>query len=170
MSARRSSSGMLLAGESALAAHAHEQALTHFERGLAARRDDEELNDQTAALLFGLGRAQLAAVERHELETAANTMQQAFDYYVAAGNLGQATAVAGYPLSLSIGMGQTAIPTLISRALELVPADSQAAGRLLAAGGLVEASPARTSDVKRPPDLASRPGGACVLRFPRVPV
>ena len=46
----------LIAGESALAASAHEQALAHFDRALAAK-DDAEIDDETAALYFGLGRA-----------------------------------------------------------------------------------------------------------------
>jgi hypothetical protein len=43
------------AGETALAAHAHEQALAHFQRALAAK-EGQPMDDETAALLFGLGR------------------------------------------------------------------------------------------------------------------
>src|SRR5207245_3668140 len=50
----------LAAGEAALAAYAHEQALAHFERALAAK-GDAQVDDETAALYFGRGRAQLAA-------------------------------------------------------------------------------------------------------------
>ena len=70
----------LAAGEAALAAYAHEQALSHFERGLAAK-GDAEMDDETAALYFGLGRAQIAAFARYELEPAATSLRRAFDYY-----------------------------------------------------------------------------------------
>ena len=55
----------LIAGESALAAHAHEQAVGHFERALAAKVE-QAMDDETAALLFGLARAQLATLAPRE--------------------------------------------------------------------------------------------------------
>ena len=55
----------LLAGERALAAYAYEDALVHFERALAAKElswsgDDSIPDSNTAAILFGMGHAQLA--------------------------------------------------------------------------------------------------------------
>jgi hypothetical protein len=47
----------LLAGERALAAFAHEEALLHFERGITAKAG-QPMDAEAAALLFGLGRAQ----------------------------------------------------------------------------------------------------------------
>ena len=55
-----------LAGESALAAHAPEQALAHFERALAAK-GGTPTDDQAAEVLFGLGRAQLATLGHDQL-------------------------------------------------------------------------------------------------------
>ncbi|MCH8207119.1 MAG: protein kinase, partial [Chloroflexi bacterium] len=49
----------LTAGEQALASHAHEEAVTHFERALSAK-EGEPVDAETATLLFGLGRAQAA--------------------------------------------------------------------------------------------------------------
>jgi predicted ATPase len=45
----------LLAGEKALAAYAWEEAVAHFQRGLMAKAE-QPMDDQTAGLLFGLGR------------------------------------------------------------------------------------------------------------------
>jgi tetratricopeptide (TPR) repeat protein len=123
-----------VAGEQALEAHAHEQALAHFERALAARADP--LPDvERARLLFGLGRAQLATLERHELEQAGMTMRRAFDYYVTAGDVNGAVAVAAHPLSSSLGMREAGIPQLLTDALSLVPPGSHSAGRILANHG-----------------------------------
>ena len=47
----------LLAGEKALAGYAYEDALAHFQRGLAAK-EGQPMDEQTAALLYGLGRAE----------------------------------------------------------------------------------------------------------------
>jgi DNA-binding SARP family transcriptional activator len=132
----------LIAGESALAASAHEQALNHFERALAAK-DGAEFDDETAALYFGRGRAQLAVLPRYELEAASDSMRRAFDYYAQVGDIGRAVSVAACPIPLSLGLGKTSFPELISRALNLVPPDSHEAGQLLAQhgwySGIVEA-------------------------------
>ena len=48
-----------LAGDRALAAHAHEEALDHFQRGLETK-EGQPVDAETAALLSGLGRAQVA--------------------------------------------------------------------------------------------------------------
>ncbi|MFQ6026168.1 MAG: helix-turn-helix transcriptional regulator [Dehalococcoidia bacterium] len=125
----------LLAGDHALGAYAYEEALSHFQRGLQAKgtppdgtepvRDGEE-----AALLFGLGRAQMTGM-RQEIPGAINNLTRAFDYYAKVGDVDQAVAVAETPLpnagGLMVGAAQ-----LTARALELVPSDSRAAGRLLA--------------------------------------
>ena len=130
------------AGEAALAAHAHEQALVHFERALAAK-GDAQMDDATAALYFGRGRAQLAALPRYELEPASTSLRRAFDHYTKAGDVSRAVTVAAYPVPLSLGLGETDFPELISHALTLVSPDSHEAGRLLAQhgwySGIVEA-------------------------------
>jgi DNA-binding SARP family transcriptional activator len=119
-----------LAGEAALAAHAPEQALAHFRRGLDAK-GDRAIDDETAALLFGLGRAQLATLGPHELEPAVTSLRRAFDHYAEAGDVTSAVAVVGFPLPLSLGMGQTKMAELIARGLTLVTRDSLEEGRLL---------------------------------------
>jgi DNA-binding SARP family transcriptional activator len=124
----------LLAGEAALAASAHEQALSHFERALAAK-EDAEVDEETAALHFGRGRAQLAVLPRYELEPASNSLRRAFDYYAQVGDLGRAVSVAACPIPLSLGLGDTDFPRLIARGLKLVPPDSHEAGQLLAQHG-----------------------------------
>jgi DNA-binding SARP family transcriptional activator len=132
----------LVAGEAALAAAAHEQALAHFDRALAAK-DDAEVDDEMAALYFGLGRAQLAVLPRYELEPASDSLRRAFDYYARVGDVGRAVSVAACPIPLSLGLGDTDFPELIARALRLVPPDSHEAGQLLAQhgwySGIVEA-------------------------------
>jgi tetratricopeptide (TPR) repeat protein len=132
----------VIAGESALAACAHEQALAHFERALAAK-PGAELDDETGALYFGLGRAQLAVLPRYELEPASDSLRRAFDYYTQVGDVARAVGVAACPIPLSLGLGDTAFPELITRALELVSPDSREAGQLLAQhgwySGIVEA-------------------------------
>jgi predicted ATPase/DNA-binding CsgD family transcriptional regulator len=124
----------LLAGEQALAAYAYEDALVHFERGLAAK-DGQAMDAETAALLFGLARAQFATLERQQIQEAVATFQRAFDYYAAAGDVAGALAVAQYPIVVSTTIGRTGVAGFIPRALKLAPPDSLAAGRLLCSYG-----------------------------------
>ena len=49
----------LAAGERALAGYAHEEAQAHFQRALAAKAG-QTMDEQAAALLHGLGRAEMA--------------------------------------------------------------------------------------------------------------
>ena len=131
----------LMAGEQALAASAYEDAIAQFERGLVARDitlsgTEAASDEEAAALLFGLARAQAATFERVQFEEAFITNSRAFEYYAETGNVALAVAVAEFP----IGAPGVHIPggaELIERALALVPADSHEAGRLLARyGGL----------------------------------
>jgi tetratricopeptide (TPR) repeat protein len=124
----------LIAGESALAAHAPEQALTHFQRGLAAR-EDQPMDDAAAELYFGLGRAQLATLPVHQLDPAIGSLRRAFEYFAEVGELGKAVAVAAHPLPLSLRFGYTDAAELSARALTLVSPDSHEAGALLATHG-----------------------------------
>jgi DNA-binding SARP family transcriptional activator len=124
----------LPAGESALAAHAPEQALAYFERALAAE-GDRELNDETAALVFGIARAQLATLPPHEVDVAITSLRRVYEHYVAAGEVDRAVGVAAHPLPLSLGFGHTDAADLIADALALVASDSHDSGRLLAQHG-----------------------------------
>ncbi len=124
----------LIAGESALAAHAHEQAVGHFERALTAKVE-QAMDDETAALLFGLARAQLATLAPREWGPLVMNMRRAFDHYADAGDIRRAVVVATHPFPLSLGMGHLKMAELITRALTIVPSDSPEEGRLLATHG-----------------------------------
>jgi predicted ATPase len=105
----------LVAGERALATYAYEDALGHFERGLAAK-EGQPTNAETAELLFGLARAQLATVERFQTGEAVARLRRAFEYFAQAGNVSLAVAIAEYPSSrFGTQMGD-----LIDRALAMV--------------------------------------------------
>ena len=132
----------LMAGERALAAYAYEDALTHFERGLVARGTslsgtEAASDDEAAALLFGLARAQTATFERQQLVDAFGTLSRAFEYYVEEGNITLAVAVAEFPI-YSPGIVIPGVSELLTHALTLVPADSHESGRLLSRyGGVI---------------------------------
>jgi tetratricopeptide (TPR) repeat protein len=130
----------LLAGESALAAYAWEEALAHFERGLVAKRVPltgvESARDaEAAALLFGLGRAQLATLPRERFPEALTSLDRSFEFYADAGDVSSAAAVAEYPLPRGFWYSSK-VEQRIERALTLVPPDSVAAGRLLPTYGM----------------------------------
>ena len=131
----------LPAGERALASYAFEDALAHFERGLVARGislsgTDAAADQEAAALLFGLARAQSAAFRPNQLGEAFATLSRAFEYYAVAGNVALAVAAAEFPIAPPPfripGLAQ-----LVARALTLVPADSHEAGRLLSRYGII---------------------------------
>ena len=125
----------LLAGERALAAYAWEEALAHFQRALVAK-EGQQIDDETAALLFGLGRAQSATLEIHQHEEVVASLSHAFEYYAANGDVSRAVAVATYPLP-STTIGSPGVAQFTSRALALVPPDSHEAGYLLSTYGRV---------------------------------
>jgi hypothetical protein len=103
----------LLAGQQALAAHAYEDALAHFQRGLAAKRGlasseaspsarrsegFELIQDaETAELMVGLGIAQAATLGRHQFEGAVDNLRLAFNFYVGSGDVSSAVTIAQYP-------------------------------------------------------------------------
>ena len=124
----------MLAGERALETYAEEEALEHFQRGLIAKGVDLEgsitvTDSESAALIFGLGRAQAAALGRPGLEMAFASLSRAFDFYVESNDIAQAVNVADYPLpSIPSYRGPV---ELVARALRLVPPESPEAGRLL---------------------------------------
>ena len=132
----------LLAGERALAAYAHEDALAHFERGLGARdiplSGTEAPSDEEAAdLLFGLGRAQAATLLRQELGQAVAFLGRAFSYYAENREVDRAVDVAEHPLA-GMGFGRpSGMGPMIEKALEMVRSDSHEAGRLLSRYGRV---------------------------------
>ena len=124
----------LVAGERALSTYAYEEAQAHFERALQLK-ETQVMDGDTAALLFGLGRAQAATLEKYQLGDALASLRRAFDYYAEAGEITRAVAVAEYPFYPVVGRG-LGVADLVGRALTLVPPDSHEAGRLLSRYGL----------------------------------
>ena len=125
-----------LAGEAALAARAPEQAVAHFQRALVAK--GEQVEDlETAALLFGLGRAQIAASDlaRYEVAAAVTSLRRAFEYYAEVGEVSRAVAVASHPMPLWLGLGLADFGGLVSQALTLVSPEAHETGGLLAQQG-----------------------------------
>ena len=122
----------LLAGQRAVTVRAYEEAVAHFQRGLTAKGIEllgsEPAGDgEEAALLSGLGKAQVGTLARTNMTQVLASLTRAFDYYLTAGDSERAVTTAlsvSIPLSLGI--------ELIGRALKLVPPDSYDAGRLLA--------------------------------------
>ena len=117
----------LIAGEQALASYAYEEAISHFQRALAAKRG-QETDAEKAALLFGLGRAQ-GAIFGQNLEEAGSTLVHAFEFYARAGDIDQAVKVAEYPLDPYPGT-RTGKHMGSSRALDFSQPGSPQAGRL----------------------------------------
>ncbi|MCI0867369.1 MAG: hypothetical protein J4N89_12580, partial [Chloroflexi bacterium] len=127
----------LVAGERASAAYAWQEAQGHFERGLIARGvplagAEPAPDSQAAALLFGYGRALTGTLQRHQFQEAVDSLARAFDYYVEAGDTSRAVAIAQNPHSADLMSGMREI---ISRAVQLAPADSLESGRVLASHG-----------------------------------
>jgi len=131
----------LLAGEQALAAYGYEEALVLFQRALEAKQGQPTsagpgtpVDGDTAALLFGLARAQIATLLRRMYHEPFRNLRLSFDYYVEAGDVDAALAVAEYraPRAPDIDLGRN---RLLSDALALVPPDSLHAGLLLAECG-----------------------------------
>ena len=127
----------LLAGEQALAAYAYEEALAIFQRALEIKRGQAPsartamaVDGDSAALLFGLARAQLAILVRQAYQEPVRNLRLSFDYYVEANDVDAALAVAEHPIPrppfIDIGRNR-----LLSDALALVPPDSLHAGLLL---------------------------------------
>jgi DNA-binding SARP family transcriptional activator len=118
-----------LAGEQAYNAHAYEDAIAHFQRALAAK-EGEPISDETAGLLFALVRSEFLGRERYDLDEALDRMHHAFDYYAEVGDAVHAVEIAAHPIPPV--WGETQVPQLLSRALEMVPPNSLDAGRILA--------------------------------------
>ena len=118
---------LILAGEQALNTYAYEEALEYFRQALSANGDTRS-DDLLASILFGLGRAQVATAQRHEMQNAVETLTRAFDYYEKAGDVETALQIAEYPVMATTGI--TGITHLIARALDLAGPDSHRSGRL----------------------------------------
>jgi len=120
----------LLAGERTMAIYAYEEALAHFQRGLAAKEGEapdsaRSIDAETAALLHGLGRTQLIMLQ---VDEGWANLTRAFDYYAEVGDIARVVDIADNPVSMGAPGN---IAPLLARALELIPPDSYEAGRLL---------------------------------------
>jgi DNA-binding CsgD family transcriptional regulator/tetratricopeptide (TPR) repeat protein len=111
----------LLAGEQALDRHADEDALLHYERGLAAF-EDSPLDAQKAALLYGMGTAQMNMLMYVE---ARESYRRAMDHYEKTGDVEHVTSIA---VASQFHGHDTA---LCERALKVLPEGSLAAGEVL---------------------------------------
>ena len=118
-----------LAGERMIAAHAFEEALPHFERAWRAR-NAVPLDEEAAAILAGLGRAQAATALRWNRQEAWTTLRRAVEYYVQAGDLDRAAGLATHPSVAPEGVDGVA--SVLARILAEVHERSPIAGALLA--------------------------------------
>ena len=91
-------------------------------------------DEEAAALLFGLARAQSATFEWHQVVEVIATLGRAFEYYIETGNVAQAVAVAEFQIAAPL-YRIPGLADLTARAIALVPADSHDAGRLLSRYG-----------------------------------
>jgi len=119
----------LRAGERALNSKAYEEAAKQFQRGLGAKAG-QAMDDEQAALLFGLARAQTATLELPRAREVVANLSRAFDFYAQQGDVEHAVAVAECPVDALPGQPVGAA-RLVAKALALVDRESHAAGRLL---------------------------------------
>ena len=120
----------LLAGEQALSRYAHEEAVSHFRQGLAAKQG-QPMDEETAGLLFGLTRGLSGRRDAEALEEAVRSLRTAFDYYVEIGDVSRAVSVTEVPL-FNTNIEPLGLAEVYTRALSLVPPDSHEAGSILA--------------------------------------
>ena len=123
----------LVAGERALAAHAWQEALAYLQGGLEAK-EGQPVDQETADILFGLGRTRAATTPRSEAQEVWDIFSRAFDCYLESGNIHRALDVAGYRFPFGPYIKGQAQVT--KRALDLAPPDSHQKGSLLYQYGL----------------------------------
>jgi tetratricopeptide (TPR) repeat protein len=124
-----------IAGERLLIVHAFAEALAHFERAWRAR-EGLEFDAAAAATLVGLGRAQAATAARWNRQQGWLTLRRAIDYYLQAGEIGRAIAVATDPHISAEGAADVA--ATIRRIRDVTPPGSLEEGWLLARMGAAE--------------------------------
>jgi DNA-binding SARP family transcriptional activator len=120
------------AGAQALVAHAYDEAREHFQRALDAKHG-QLMDDETALLLFGLARSELAVRERYDLEVPLGHLRSAFSHFAESDDERTAVEIASYPIPYVYGSPDVA--DLATRALPMVPASSVEAGYLLSTLG-----------------------------------
>ena len=132
----------VLAGEHALTTYAYEEALRHYQAAFdvksaqtslsnVTRMDaTQQIDQQTADILFGLGRSQRATAT-YQMHEAWLSLSKAFEYNVEAGDIPQVVDVAEH-LPVTEHLRTT---EMLAHALTLVPHDSHFEGRLLSRYG-----------------------------------
>jgi tetratricopeptide (TPR) repeat protein len=155
-----------VAGETALEAHAFEEAAGHLGRALAAS-ERRAIDDETAGILVSLARAELGARELYELGDALERLCRAFEYYESAGDRERAVRVAAQPIPPV--WEPTKFRDVVERALALVPEDAPEASQLLATAGWFRSTHDRSYEAgeeafKRSFDIARRHEDDALLR------
>lgn len=128
---------VLIAGEKALTLHGYESAEEIYARALSTLPDSRS-EEESAELLFGLGRARAAL---NKPEEAMEALSAAFERFVNAGRVERAIAAAEHPFLVSFRKPGAAL--LCRRALSLAPAGSLNAGKLQVQLGLALAQEER---------------------------
>jgi DNA-binding CsgD family transcriptional regulator len=124
-----------MAAERLLAVHAFEEAAVHFERAWQVRKV-LPFDVAAAATLVGLGCAQAATAARWNRQQQWITLRRAIEYYLQAGDVSRAIAVATDPhISAE---GATEVAATIRQLRDLTPRGSLDEGRLLARLGAAE--------------------------------
>ena len=93
-------------------------------KGVAIDGTETAQDAETAALLSGLGQAQVATADRQGWQEAVVNLTRSFNYYIASEHLHKAVEIAAYHLPVNSGK------ELIEKALASVPTNSHDAGRL----------------------------------------
>jgi DNA-binding CsgD family transcriptional regulator len=112
-----------------LAVHAFEGALPHFARAWRAQQA-LPFDSESAAILAGLGFAQAATAVRWHRQEGWVNLRRAIEYYLRAGEISRAVAVATHPCITA--EGATNVAEVIERILDVVPRGSTEQGWLLA--------------------------------------
>jgi class 3 adenylate cyclase len=119
-----------IAGRKALEQSAYQDAARHFRDALSAR-EGHDLNDETAELLFDLGKA---ALHNADVSEAWRSLRQAFEHFAREGNIDRAVDVA-YTAGTHLLLIRPSQVQLIERALARVEEVTELYGRLNAALG-----------------------------------
>jgi DNA-binding CsgD family transcriptional regulator/tetratricopeptide (TPR) repeat protein len=118
-----------LAGERFLAAHAFEEALVQFQRAWEARKA-LPLDAAAAATLVGLGCARAAIAVRWNRQQEWGMLRRAVEFYLRAGNIPHAIAIATDP-RITVE-GTTGVVAALQQIREVAPVESTEHGWLLA--------------------------------------
>lgn len=121
------------AAHQAIAVHAFEDAIEHFQTALEAIPDNDP-NTEAAELLFGLSRAQARAYGRLEQQKTVDSRVKAFNMMLELGNQERAIHIASayFPLAYH---GPVGMVSMLETALSLVEPDSAMHCQLLSAFG-----------------------------------